>query len=192
MKTVLPGESLAREEEFEPGAYSFSDDDGTIRASVAGAGMLDSGRHVADVKPRKPKEPLQVGAIALGRVVMIKPSACVIEIFDAVGKNGLPQVTSGVWASVPVHKIARQYVKSVRDCFRIGDIVRARITLVTPYGIDGTTAEPGLGVVQAYCSRCRHPLQSFGVQLRCTNCGASEIRKIAQSAVVSPASEESP
>jgi len=94
-------------------------------------------------------------------------------------KNGQAMVMSGVWASIPVHKIARQYVRSVRDCFRIGDIVRARVTLVVPFGVDVTTAEPGLGVVQAYCSRFRASMHLFGTHWKCTKCGSDEIRKLA-------------
>ncbi len=174
---VLPGERLGEEEEFESGAYAFVDENGTIRASVMGTPAVDQRVHRADVLPKRIVKPLDVGSVAVGRVVIIKNSAAVIEMLRAEN-NGEPRVISMSYASLPVHKIARQYVRTIRETLRIGDIVRARVTFVAPFGIDLATEEPGMGVIRAHCRKCRSILHAFGARLKCTNCGSDEVRKI--------------
>jgi len=83
-------------------------------------------------------------------------------------------------AMLPIRNVSRQYVESLRDNFRIGDLIKAKIARAGPLGIDLTTAEPGLGVIKAFCTRCRHPLHLFGRTLKCLGCGHTERRKVSK------------
>jgi hypothetical protein len=47
----------------------------------------------------------------------------------------------------------------------------------SPLAIDVATNEKGLGVIKAYCSKCRQEMQYSNEKLMCLNCGNIEERK---------------
>lgn len=182
-KVVLPGEFLGTEEEFVPGKNAF-DSEGEILSGSLGNVEWDNKTKEISVNPVVKHTPIHRDSIVLGRVDLVKENSVSIELCrNADEKDG--QVVVPSRAMIPVRNVSRDYVEKLRDFFKAGDIVRARISKVLPGGnIDLSTEELELGVVKAFCSKCRKPLYLFGSSLRCMNCGSSEKRKIAKGYLV--------
>jgi len=79
---------------------------------------------------------------------------------------------------LPIRNVSTRYVERLKDEFKIGDLIKAKVVKASSLGIDLATDDFSFGVVKAFCSKCRHPLQLFGQSLRCLNCGSSERRKV--------------
>lgn len=179
---VLPGEFLCTDEEFVPGANSYSEN-GAVFSGAAGAVNTDQRLKKIDVFPRKEVRLLQRGAAVFGRVTLVKENSALVSILPEpdAGNKTVINMTN---AMLPIRNVSSEYVENLRDEFRIGDIIRAKVTKASSLGIDLATDAPGFGVVKAFCTRCRHPLHLFGNSLRCLNCGAHEKRKISSDYLV--------
>jgi len=68
------------------------------------------------------------------------------------------------------------YVKNLSQEFSMSDIVKAKV--INTQNMRLTTSEKSLGVMKAYCSRCRSELQMDGKRLKCPSCGRTEKRKL--------------
>ncbi len=174
---VVPGDSLAVQEEFVAGKNAFDSDDGKVYSDSAGKALFDIKNHEVSVAKRRNVSAVKIGSVVFGKVSMIKASVVVVEITDAVDDKGNQLVFNMSMASLPVRNASPSYLKSLSDAFRIGDLVKAKISMLSPYAIDVRTNDPDLGVIKAYCSKCRHPLHLFGRSMKCTNCGNTEERK---------------
>jgi len=175
-KLVFPGDFLAEEEEFEPGKNTF-EDKGKIFSNSFGRAVFDSKEKTIQVLKKKPQEVLEKETIVIGRVVMVKSNMVSIELFSAE-KNGEKRIISSAHAVLPIRNISREFVKKTSELFKIGDIVKAKVAVVTPYSVDLKTNEPELGAIKAFCSKCRNALVLFGNTLKCTSCGLTEHRKL--------------
>jgi exosome complex component CSL4 len=177
-KIVLPGEFITVEEEFEAGRNAYEDKDGKVFSAKIGVTEFDEKNRNVSVKEAKRKcIPIDFGTIVIGRVILVKDSVVIISIGEAE-KNGEKRIPVHSNAQLLVSNVSRDYVKSLRNEFRIGDIVKAKVVKVTKHSIDLTTSFPEFGVIKAFCTKCRNALQLFGRQLKCTKCGAVEKRKI--------------
>jgi exosome complex component CSL4 len=176
-KLVLPGEFLSTEEEYVPGKNAY-ECEGNVCSGSTGHIETNNKTKEISVKPIKQLQPLKEGNIVYGIVTLVKENSLTISLCQPL--EGEKQVIGQSSAMLPVRNVSREYVESLRGCFKIGDIVKARITKLTPQAIDVSTNEPGLGVVKGFCSRCRKPLHIFGHSLRCLSCGSSEPRKAAR------------
>lgn len=175
---VFPGSVLCTEEEFEAGTNTVVLDSGDVVASVVGQSDLDSSVHTATVKTAgRTVVSLQNGAVVAGKVVMLKDNLAIVEIKSAT-LNGCDCSIPNVTAAIPVSQIERGFAKSAKDYFKAGDLVVAHVSKVAGYGIDLATQAPELGVVKAFCEKCREPARLIGEQLRCSNCGLELHRKI--------------
>ena len=180
-KLVLPGEFLSTEEEYVPGKNAY-DCDGDVCSGSTGHIETDAKTKEISVKPIKEMQPLKEGSIVYGIVTLVKENSLKISLCQP--PEGQKQVIGQSNAMLPIRNVSRDYVESLKDCFKIGDIVKAKITKLTPIAIDVSTNEPVLGVVKAFCSKCRKPLHLFGHSLRCLACGRSEPRKAAKGYLV--------
>jgi len=180
-KLVLPGEFLSTEEEFVPGKNAF-DSDGNLYSGSLGHVEEDNKTKEISVKPVIPLQMLRPGSIVFGRVSFVKENMVSVSL----GKNpkDMRQIVAPTSAMLPVRNVSHEYVESLRGCFRIGDIIRAKVAKVFPAGIDLATDHPDLGVIEAFCSRCRQPLHIFGHSLKCMSCGHTEVRKLASGYLV--------
>jgi len=177
-KLVLPGQFLTTEEEFSPAANTFADDNGRIHADSVG--ILDFDEKKREVLVQKKSRIVKVagiGSIVLGRVIMVKDNAVVLELLQAE-MQAEPRRLLHSSGTVMVSRVSMFFVKKLHDDFKIGDLVKAKIVEVTDYGIELSTNEPSLGVVRAYCTNCRQELGLFAGKLKCTNCGSIERRKL--------------
>ena len=176
---VFPGTFLSAEEEFSPGRNTF-ESDGSVNSARVGKGHFDNSTREASVNGAFPAvEPLDVGSVVYGIVAAVKEKAAVIEMRNAE-HNGENRVIMIASASLPVFDIAEGYVERVSDMYRIGDIVKAEASKVTPYAVDLSTRSPKYGVVKAFCIKCRQPMRLFERALKCRACGHTEQRKIAE------------
>ncbi len=175
---VYPGSFLSTEEEFVPGKNAYSDEEGNVTSTTVGEKDLDMETREANViNKTKIVKPLDVGSTVIARVSLVKDNSAMVEILSAE-KDGEERKVLKAYASIPVSSISTEYVKSVKDMFRVGDFVRARVAKVVPWGIDLDTRDREMGVIKAYCIECRKPMKMFDGSLKCPNCGASSPRKV--------------
>ena len=174
---AVPGDFLSTEEEYMSGKNTHVSEDGNVCSDSLGKSEIDNIEKSVSVKALKNVELLDVGTIVRAKVSMLKPNSVFVEILSAE-KNGNKRVVPGAMAAIPVRNISRDYVEKLGDFFGVGDLVKAKISFYATYGTDLRTNEPELGVVKAFCKKCRKPLYLFGNQLKCRSCGSNESRKI--------------
>ncbi|MDH7517672.1 MAG: exosome complex RNA-binding protein Csl4 [Candidatus Thermoplasmatota archaeon] len=175
-KMVLPGDQLATSEELSPGDGTF-EEDGIIRSARVGIYVVDEKYKKAMVKPLTSVPVLiKKGDIVLATITSVKPNMAIADVMHVVGKKRA--ISGDTNGTIKVSEIAPSYVKEANEKFSIGDIVRAKVTQVTP-SLQLTTKESNLGVIKAVCGKCRQPLTRKSIVLECKNCGNVEKRKIA-------------
>jgi len=175
-KKVFLGDFLSTEEEFEAGNNAFSDN-GEIRASATGTVLEDSKQRVVSVNATKQVSEAKPGDIVFGRVMLVKDNSVVLAIYMEQ-EPGKRKVLSHTIASLPIRMVSKDYVERLKDMFKVGDLVKAKIAFAKKFGIDLRTDEPELGVVRGFCLKCKKPLHLFDQGLKCLKCGHSETRKV--------------
>ncbi|MFA6268980.1 MAG: exosome complex RNA-binding protein Csl4 [archaeon] len=171
-KMILPGENITTEEEYASGKNTFAAN-GVIKSKIIGTATFDDTKKEVSVKG-KGIRPIRMGDIVTGKVTLVKESTVVLELLSA--ENG-KKILGVKTAQLPVRNVSTEYVSELRKTMRIGDIVRAKITMASPLAIDLATNEKGLGVIKAYCSNCRQEMQYSNEKLMCLACGNTEERK---------------
>ena len=174
-KFVIPGTEIGIEEEFEAG-QGTANEEGHILA--AAAGPLEEKDHQLHVKGKPALTPLAAGAWVVGRIDNIsEPVALAVVQAEEISGQRTPQTS----AYVVLHAsyIKRGYVKKVRDEYRIGDIIRARIVEQKNGEFHISTDDPHAGCLVAFCSTCRQPMQKRPAGLQCPGCERRENRKLA-------------
>ena len=179
-KIVLPGEFLSTEEEFAAGRNTFDSDDGNVYSKGIGSVEHNNQTKEVSVKPAVDWQGIRRGGIVLGRVELVKDSSVLVTLMLEPG-NPKKQILVPGSAMIPIRNVSRDYVERLKDVFKVGDIVRARVAKIMPGPtVDLETNQPDLGVVKAFCSHCRKPLHQFGPNLKCMVCGSTESRKLAR------------
>lgn len=174
-KVVLPGEKVAAGEEFLAGDGTY-EDQGDIYASQMGELDLDLRGKVARVRGYNPPVELKVGDLVLATVEDIKPTMAILTVQTVEGIERA--VTGRTEGTLHISKVSEAYTEDIREEFRSGDLVRARVLQVKP-SIQLATNEDPLGVVRALCTRCRFPLVKKEQGLYCENEERYESRKVA-------------
>jgi exosome complex component CSL4 len=175
-KMVLPGEQIAVVEEYEPGEGTY-ERDGLVFASTPGVLQLDEQNRVARVRPFNPPAELQAGDIVYGVVDDIRGMMATATVNAIHGRDR--QISGESEGTIHISNVSEEYTEDIRDMYRLGDIIRAKVIQVKP-SVQLTTAEPDLGVVKALCGQCRGPLELRGRDLYCSRCERSERRKLAR------------
>ncbi len=174
-KLVLPGDELSTSEELLSGEGTF-EENGVILASQIGTYYVDSRNKKAKVKSLT-NAPIMVkrGDIVLAEVRMIRSNMIIADVIHVIGsKRSISGDTNG---TLRVSEISKGYIKDPSDVFSLGDIFRAKVTQVKP-SIQLETKDKNLGVIKAFCSKCRHSLIKKDKLLECENCGNKERRLI--------------
>lgn len=173
---VYPGEFIGTEEEYIPGKGTYTDKEGKLYAAVMGELHIDSKRR-ATVVPYEHVPEVRVGSVVLGKVAEIFESVAFVDV-EVTERNRKDRtvVMSGV---IPVSEIKMEYVRSIRNELRIGDIVKATVTRITPFRLELSLKGRSMGVVKGFCTVCRHEMDMAGRNLKCKNCGHVETRRIA-------------
>lgn len=174
-RLVLPGDPLGVEEEFIPINGAYADRRGYIRSTVVGYLFVDHikknlfVKHVTD-KPLFPK----LGDVVEGVITNISDDLAFIDIYCI---NDVYSRTIDFSGILHVSQASVDYVKSLLDLFRLGEIVKAKV-INNNHPFQLTTKDPALGVIAAYCSTCGSPLWRKDDKLVCGRCGSVEARKI--------------
>ena len=179
-KFVAPGEFVAAVEEFESVKGTYERED-SFYASRPGMVEVDSKTREGRVSsPKGPKVITVVGkgSTVYGQVRMVMPNIAVVDVWSEQSKDKRP-FTAFNSAIILVGFASPQYLKEVREAFRIGDIVKAKVFDQDVGGYKLSTKDEGFGVIWAACTKCRAPLRlSRDKKLKCTGCGRIEQRRV--------------
>ncbi|MCS7120702.1 MAG: exosome complex RNA-binding protein Csl4 [Nitrososphaerota archaeon] len=172
---VTPGEKIGVIEEFIP--YSGTQvDNGIIRSTNVGFVLLDFANRRISVYPTARNHNIpKVGSIVIGEVTGVQSSMAFVRI-SKVGRKFISGSFTGV---LHISDVSFRYAENILDCFRLGDVIRAKVISNKNRTFHLTTKGDNLGVIFALCSQCGGPLVLKGKILRCESCNTSEKRKIA-------------
>jgi len=187
----IPGEFLAREEEFEAGKNTTVDEEGNILSTKIGVLKEDKENKIISVSAKTDK--IKVGDVVEAIVTNIRGKMILTNVIKIIG-NKSNYISS---AAILMQNVSESYIRSVGEATKIGDLLIAKITSIKPGLIDLSIKEQDLGVVSAFCSKCRGPLvflkqddryRDFAL-LKCPVCGNLEKRKISKSYVYKKVSD---
>lgn len=172
---VLPGQQITLASQGASGAGTYLDSE-VIRASVAGQSEMRDG--IVSVHNSGRRVPC-VGDLVLCRIVKISinmAQALILAIRDT-------PLNSEFLAVIRISDIRKHEIEKlkVEDCFRPGDVVRARvISLGDSKSFFLSTAEPELGVVLAYTSTGQRLFPFNWEEMIEPNSSSRECRKVAK------------
>jgi len=172
---VLPGDKLGVIEEYVLGSGTFQED-GVIYSSRIGIVLIDNKAKKISVFPKttKPLIPKK-GDIVLGKVLTVQGKKAVVAI-AMVEDKVLSSIFTG---QVFIRQVTGDYLDSIDEMFKIGDIIRASVIDDREEVYQLSTANSELGVIKAYCAKCGNTLRRVNKQLKCDSCGSVETRKLA-------------
>lgn len=173
-KIVVPGEEVGTSEEYLPGEGTY-EKDGKILSAQVGMVEYDEDDMVVKTKAANPIVEIERGDIVIGTVVMVRDTMVVIDIKKVEGKERT--ISGDASGTIHVSKASQAYVKDLKNEFRIGDYVRAKVIQAKP-SVQLTTGYPEYGVIKALCTKCRRPMVRKGTMVYCSNCERTERRKI--------------
>ncbi len=169
------GDYLGTIEEFVPGDGTYADD-GKIYASNIGIAILDHKNQTVRIEGKIQTE-LKVGDIVFGEVLSVKKNIVTVIVRKIMGFEGIMDIKTGIYVS----NISESFIESADKMFGIGDIVKGKVIKIEDNLIDLSTKDNELGVVKAFCKRCRYPLfksEKYRDKMECASCGHREDRKI--------------
>jgi len=153
-------------------------DDGTIRSTVMGVvGINNEHRMITIIPKTKTLNVITEGDIVIVSITDIRESNARVDLV-AAEKSLDEEIVNKGNAEIYVSNIKDGFAKSVADEFSVGDIVRAKVIDSSKIGL--STVDSDLGVLKAYCSKCKTSLTRDGDVLVCGNCGSRERRKLAE------------
>ncbi len=86
-RPVMPGDVLGVVEEFEPGPWTYVDNEGRIRAATAGVVEYDMRLRIVKVKPsRIPRMP-RVGSNVIALVTQVRQDVVFVDLLGEVSLN---------------------------------------------------------------------------------------------------------
>jgi exosome complex component CSL4 len=106
----------------------------------------------------------------------VEPIA-LISIQSGAGEQRFGETSD--YAVLHASMIKRGYVKNVRDEYKIGDIIRAKIADLRNGEFRLATDSDNLGAIKAFCAKCRHAMKIESGILQCESCGFKDNRKLA-------------
>ena len=170
-----PGEKLGVIEEFILGPGTFSEE-GDIRSATVGYTITDTHNKLISIYPRK-KGPIfpRKGSIVMGEVTSTQDKTMSISILS-VDNQPVPGQFAGI---LHISTASSDYIRTMQEVFKPGDIVRAKVISNGNMVIHLSTLGRNLGVLKAFCSRCGDKLDRRGKILSCPTCTNREERKIA-------------
>ncbi|WMW22149.1 exosome complex RNA-binding protein Csl4 [Methanolobus mangrovi] len=172
---VMPGDFVGTTEEFVAGNGTYVNV-ADIHSLSTGYVKIDKKSRTISIVPQTSTPPeIAEGDIIVGNVVNMRDSVALVEIGAIKGKGEREFQTNGA-AAIHVSNVKDSYVKNLGQEFALSDIVKAKVinTQNMRLSTDGET----LGVMKAYCSRCRSDLVKDNNRLKCPECGRVERRKI--------------
>jgi exosome complex component CSL4 len=120
---------------------------------------------------------LKKGDIVLAEVNSVRSSMVIAEVKHVIGEKR--PISGDVNGTLHISEISSGYIKDPNEVMSLGDIFKAKVIQVTP-SVQLTTKGKDLGVIKAFCQRCRTPLDQKGEGLECPQCNHKEKRKLDQ------------
>ncbi|MFA5764084.1 MAG: exosome complex RNA-binding protein Csl4 [archaeon] len=171
IELFMPGQTITTEEEFAAGKNTFVEN-GDVKATNIGEAEFDNNTKEVSIKS-KTLHVLKNGDIIIGRISLVKESVVVVDIIKAEN-DAVLLITRG---QIPAKFVAQAYVTNVKEYYKVGDYIRAKVMSANELAVDLATNEQGLGITTAFCANCKKPMQFSNEKLMCFSCGASEKRK---------------
>ena len=172
---VLPGDILCTYEEYIPANWTYVEE-GYIKASIGGNVLIDDEEKTISVTTVNPPEHLKENDIIIGHITEVKSNKALVTIKTI--KNKKRELVTGYKGFIHISKSSNNFVSSMHDLFKIGDIVEARVVnIYGPEYIDLSTLELNTGIIKAMCVECRKFMQFKENKLVC-ECGKTDSRKI--------------
>ena len=166
----LPGEKIALIEEFENGDGTY-EHDGVIRASGLGKVLLDFKKRVAKVDQTKKIGFPKTGDIVVGFIDMVPGNMVSMRILYVNNRK-----TNGGLNAISLMRGGRGKRNIM---FRVGDLVRAKVSSLLNANIHINFLDPTLGVILTRCNSCGGNVAKVNGRVKCVECGTSEERKLA-------------
>jgi len=168
---VVPGDKLGVIEEYIPSRGTYTEN-GVIYSNSTGFVLIDKVTkevkvYPAEERPLRPKK----RDIVIGRIDDIKEKIAYVEIYE-IRNRFFENPFTGI---LFVNQISREYIKSAKAAFKVGDIIKAQV-INDGDPIQLSTAGRDLGVILAFCSKCGNLLKRVKNELRCPYCGNIERR----------------
>ncbi|MCK4758084.1 MAG: exosome complex RNA-binding protein Csl4 [Thermoplasmata archaeon] len=157
-KNVLPGDVLATAEEYLSGEGTYILD-GNICSAIAGESQFDREEMVANVVPARGPAVPRVDDIVYGKINSVNPQMVSVDLLCIEGQDR--QLATLQRGNLHVSNMEAGHTKKPRMLFKSMELVRARVIQDEP-SIQLSTASQELGIVKAYCRRCRGILDIKG------------------------------
>lgn len=175
-RVVVPGEELAIAEEYSAGESTFEENE-RIYSAILGRVNYDVHKHEIGIVSDKNVKAFSVGCKVIGQVTAVRKNRALVKLLKAsLGPER--RVLTQFFATLFISNVADRFVKDLSEEFKIGDFIAAEVDSIKPYGVYLRTDKPSLGVIKAYCSKCRAPLYLTNNKLMCKHCGSVEKRKL--------------
>jgi exosome complex component CSL4 len=180
VKLVFPGDELAIAEEFVPGPGTY-EQDGKVYAAWLGLPELNTTDFTASVKPVvKTPVVLREGDEVIGVIHDTRSSMAIVDVV-ARADQPLREIAGDTNGTLHISKVSDDYVSSMDDAFKRGDLIRAKVTGTDP-SLQLTTKEPQLGIMKSRCPRCATAMVVRGEPptqgLVCPECEWKDLGKI--------------
>lgn len=174
-KFVVPGDFIGTEEEYLSGEGTFSEKE-RIYATITGESSEAAKKLY--VMQERPLRPLGIGTVIIGAVENIVEPIALVSMKIGVGEHRFGETDE--YAVLHASMIRKGYVKNVRDEYKVGDIIRAKIVDQRNGEFRLSTDGDELGAIKAYCAKCRHAMKVESGILKCESCDEKDNRKIAK------------
>lgn len=175
---VVPGDFLATVEEFIPNEGVYEEGH-NVYSSRTGVVLKDADSKKISVHPKTDTPPvLKKGDIVIGTIDQIRGQIANVDIAAIRGKEDRELSFSGD-SIIHISNISDDYVEEIEDELKPADIVRAKVTDMAKNSAKLSIVGDSLGVLVAFCSKCRYEMEKDDSKLKCPNCGSAESRKIA-------------
>ncbi|HID28068.1 MAG TPA: RNA-binding protein [Methanosarcinales archaeon] len=175
---VLPGDFIGTTEEYIAGNGTY-EEVGDIYASATGKVNIDNKTRSVHVEPETCTPPtIKKGDIVIGRIINIKGPIALVEIAHIKGA-GNREIINLMPAVIHVSNVKDSYVKELYYEFSEFDIVKAKV--IDSIYLRLSTIDRDLGVIKAFCSRCKIALIKSNInrgRLECPKCKRTASRKI--------------
>lgn len=175
---VAPGDFLAAAEEYIPDEGVYEEED-NVYSSRTGIVLMDADTKKISVHPKTGgPSTINEGDIIIGRIEQIRGQIANVEIGAVRGSEDRDPNFTGD-SVIHISNISDDYVEEIEDELKPADIIRARVIETGKNSVKLSIVDDSLGVLVAFCSECRSELERKNSDLKCSNCGSVESRKIA-------------
>lgn len=175
---VFPGAELGISEEFVAGPGTF-EEKGRIYSLFWGELERDGKARKVSVRGRRVVRPLKPGDFVYAVVHQLYEAMTMVKFAPVLQGNERP--ANGDTAFIRISELQNGYVERLRDCVRVGDVLKARVAQISPLATYLSIKDRELGVLKALCSLCRAEMELQGRVFACPSCGSREERKIPSS-----------